>query len=314
MTGSLFVARAFIASFSDGKVLYKLVDDNFISNDLQVYNDSIYFLGTRLSVIDKKLEDHRLIEQPCYTSRQGHILFRENTMFLTGASTVSHGDNNSTTDLTICSYNANTYNLIEENTVEGETTMENDEKPSVFRNLEEDVNGDLIIGGTSNPQPGLGPFATVPTSLLLSKFNSDIELICQNEFSFDRAAFMYSVTAGASGKNYIGASLYNHETNTGIPLLIQVDDNCLLSTTDEIIQDQNAIKIYPNPASDIIYIENKNQLDINKISLYQIDGELVKQYDGDISSIDVEGLATGIYTIKIHSEQGVYVQRVVITK
>ena len=314
MTGALFiVGPAFAATYSDGILRYKLFDNNIISNDIQIYNDSIYILGDRLTVMDTLLENSRLIEQPCITFSQGHILFRDNKMFTTGTIAYFNGENTSF-DLGICSYDATDYSLIAGVTVEGENTDIHIEKTAVFKNLQANENGDLWIGGTSSPQNELGPFAPAPSSLLVGKYDSDLNLLCHNELFFDRGAYMLSITLGSFSRNYIGGSLYNAEEEYTTPLLIQLDDECLLSTTKEALADQSGIILFPNPASEMINIENKDFLDIHEISLYQINGALVRQYTGDISTINIEGLATGIYTIKINTEQGVYVQRVMVTR
>jgi hypothetical protein len=60
------------------------------------------------------------------------------------------------------------------------------------------------------------------------------------------------------------------------------------------------IKLYPNPASDIIYFEISNA-NIQSISIYDINGRLIKTSDN--ISINVSELSSGIYFAKVEGER-----------
>ncbi len=63
----------------------------------------------------------------------------------------------------------------------------------------------------------------------------------------------------------------------------------------------DAIKMYPNPVQNFLTI--KSNLPITDVQVYSILGELVKQVKGNFSRIDLRELNSGIYMIKIHSDQ-----------
>lgn len=79
------------------------------------------------------------------------------------------------------------------------------------------------------------------------------------------------------------------------------------------------IKIYPNPASDIVYIEMPHSLvEISYVMIYNSLGELVKsidinpQYTGNTSfSINTDGLNNGIYYISVN--KSIY-QKIIISR
>lgn len=59
----------------------------------------------------------------------------------------------------------------------------------------------------------------------------------------------------------------------------------------------NTISLYPNPASEKIYINGVK--DNSKVEIYNMSGELVKvSYTGDNGVIGVDGLATGLYIVR----------------
>ncbi len=63
----------------------------------------------------------------------------------------------------------------------------------------------------------------------------------------------------------------------------------------------DAIKIYPNPVQNFLTI--KSSLPITDVQVYSLLGEPVKHIRGNYSRIDLRELNSGIYMIKIHSNQ-----------
>lgn len=64
---------------------------------------------------------------------------------------------------------------------------------------------------------------------------------------------------------------------------------------------KNDVKIYPNPASSILNIENKSNESVGAISIYNLNGALVKEVKSatSLQSIAVADLQSGIYFVKI---------------
>lgn len=71
----------------------------------------------------------------------------------------------------------------------------------------------------------------------------------------------------------------------------------------------NDVRIYPNPASDNIHINANSQITL--VELIDMTGRVVMAQDGDVKSLNVSALAEGIYTLRVVSENGVSLKRVV---
>jgi hypothetical protein len=69
------------------------------------------------------------------------------------------------------------------------------------------------------------------------------------------------------------------------------------------------LKFHPNPVQDVLYIEIAEI--IKRIEVINQNGQIVKTINGNMNSINVSNLPTGIYLIKITSDAGVYSQRIV---
>jgi hypothetical protein len=70
--------------------------------------------------------------------------------------------------------------------------------------------------------------------------------------------------------------------------------------------------IYPNPVSDILNI-NLSENKVKSIKIFNIYGELIFQKTSlnSIENVHVESWPSGIYLIKIFSEKGYYIKKIV---
>ncbi len=90
-------------------------------------------------------------------------------------------------------------------------------------------------------------------------------------------------------------------------------EDCSLAIIENQIN--NTIKVYPNPVSNKLYLESKNQLE--SISIYDVNGRYVKniQLIGNKlnSEINTSTLSIGIYFVKIKTEVGVQTTKIIKT-
>ena len=83
-----------------------------------------------------------------------------------------------------------------------------------------------------------------------------------------------------------------------------VSSNCTLENTNFEIQ--NSLNLYPNPAKTILNIETKASLNAKTINIYDMLGQIVLTIPNaeSISTIDVSGLQSGCYFVRISSDKG----------
>ena len=80
----------------------------------------------------------------------------------------------------------------------------------------------------------------------------------------------------------------------------------------DILSDR-PIKIYPNPAKDILHIEIPNHLKFGfDVELISLTGSVVFRKSGYINQIDISEFQEGIYFIKIKAERATMIQKIII--
>ena len=66
---------------------------------------------------------------------------------------------------------------------------------------------------------------------------------------------------------------------------------------------KNNINIYPNPACTILNLQVANNTSINKISITDLTGKIVKEQTQNATTINVENLAQGLYILEAYSDE-----------
>ena len=87
--------------------------------------------------------------------------------------------------------------------------------------------------------------------------------------------------------------------NNGYPVFI----NRIPQAVDENIADR-VISVYPNPASGIISVGLDDNADCHSVEIFSLDGRLVKSQNANFNAIDISSLASGLYIIKVRTEDG----------
>ena len=71
------------------------------------------------------------------------------------------------------------------------------------------------------------------------------------------------------------------------------------------------ISIYPNPVKNELFISNNEQLIINNVKITDLTGRTVQQFNDSTHKINVSNLPQGVYLVKIGTDKGVVMKRVV---
>ena len=92
--------------------------------------------------------------------------------------------------------------------------------------------------------------------------------------------------------------------------LIVVDDITLYRNWDAVSDKDSAfISLYPNPAADRMMVNSDDQVETYEV--YDITGALVRRGNAGLKTfeIDLEGLSSGSYILKLTTEKSVKTQR-----
>jgi hypothetical protein len=151
--------------------------------------------------------------------------------------------------------------------------------------LDNDDDGDLVLTSVEYV------FTTKNASILMDTDNDGKPNYIDNEDDGDGVlTFMEDYDGDGNPAN-------DDTNNNGVADYL--DQSNILSIDSNSIE--NAIKLFPNPVSEMLNIENTTNNNVSNVSIYSISGALVKEINSQnsIQTIPVSDLQTGLYFVKI---------------
>ncbi|MBJ2176106.1 T9SS type A sorting domain-containing protein [Aureibaculum sp. A20] len=83
--------------------------------------------------------------------------------------------------------------------------------------------------------------------------------------------------------------------------MIDTKFSSILAVDDSFIK--QSLKVYPNPAKDNLTVSN-NGIDITSIEIYNLLGQKLNSYNPNREILDISGLKSAVYYLKIKDENG----------
>ncbi|APY12251.1 hypothetical protein BWZ22_13900 [Seonamhaeicola sp. S2-3] len=76
---------------------------------------------------------------------------------------------------------------------------------------------------------------------------------------------------------------------------------------DDVSLNTNSVKLYPNPVSDRLFIKSTEQ--IESVTIYNINGQLIKQAIEATNGVDISQLPNGLYMVQIQTNANTITQK-----
>ncbi|MBM6498002.1 T9SS type A sorting domain-containing protein [Flavobacterium macrobrachii] len=158
-------------------------------------------------------------------------------------------------------------------------------------------------GTNTYGQLGTGNNLDINTLPIQIGTNSDWNKISAARFHtllLNNSNNLYSM--GYNGSGALGDGTY---TDKNTPILF----NC--STLGITVFDSDSVSIYPNPCKDFLSVELKNESKIDNVTIIDISGKILLVENNVSSEIDLTNFKTGVYVIKINSNEKVIYKKIV---
>lgn len=185
-----------------------------------------------------------------------------------------------------------------------------------------DNNDNVIMTGYTNSTSGISSTGVLQEvyggsqDAFALKFNSNGNRLWGTYIGGNAEEFGAFCTTDTAGNTYF-TGYTNSSTNistTGVyqenfggnrdAYLVKLNGDGSLSTKE--VSKLNTIKIYPNPTTDFIKIQNLENQEISKIEIFDINGKLCINTSKILeNTIDLKALNLGMYLMKIYTEKGI---------
>ena len=88
--------------------------------------------------------------------------------------------------------------------------------------------------------------------------------------------------------------------------------SCYLNNTEIVEVHNPKIQVYPNPTSGKINIRNSENVKIESISIIDLNGQNLLEFENDINELDLSGFSKGIYLLKLTYQKGEVYRKIII--
>lgn len=159
---------------------------------------------------------------------------------------------------------------------------------------------------------------TVPTNTWLKL---ELYLDYVNEISYFTIPSLgiSGVSGWFSSLNFSGMELYVGSSTGSSLQVIHKFDNFQVSAVNKVplsVQDfiSNKFNVFPNPASNVVIINNAENITIEQVEVFDISGKTVKtqQFNNENQvQLNIEELASGTYMLHIQTNEGMAVKKIV---
>jgi parallel beta-helix repeat protein len=126
--------------------------------------------------------------------------------------------------------------------------------------------------------------------------------------------------------NYAATPVHTYPNNGVYIVTLKLTSSCgwVLDTLssqivgiNQIDVDKDDLLIFPNPSSGMVTIKNKADFNMKQIDMYNMVGQLIYSDPADNSKqhkLDLAGIASGIYTIRITTDKGIVTRKLEVLR
>jgi len=89
-------------------------------------------------------------------------------------------------------------------------------------------------------------------------------------------------------------------------------DNPIDCTASDASFNKSLIKVYPNPAKDMLYFDLPETIQIHKAEIIDYTGKVVQTDENITQNISVKSLATGTYILRLSTNKGIHQHKIIV--
>ena len=142
---------------------------------------------------------------------------------------------------------------------------------------------------------------------ILCKYDTELNLIWKRWYRDAERQFCYYATdmiaTNDDGLLITGYCCKRENYGKMVLYLLKVDTDGLLSLPETKVQIR-PYAFYPNPAKEQLHMEFSPDVKLAQVELYDLQGRLVCSQNQGLESVDMQGLASGQYLMKVTLEDG----------
>lgn len=156
----------------------------------------------------------------------------------------------------------------------------------------------------SNGSAGANYCEIISSSLLMGSFNNSLN----SQISFQPWEEEETLSDNIR-------KIYIYSENLGFVVgdngMIYKTTNVEGLSTNDVNIEKKKIKIIPNPATDVILIENTGNINIKSLELFDLSGKKIKDFPINTNQLDISSLSNGNYLLRIATPKTTFSEKII---
>jgi hypothetical protein len=146
-------------------------------------------------------------------------------------------------------------------------------------------------------------YPSKPNYFMVAKFDSNLELKWQYYFGYDAYYWLTQILATSDGGCFVSGSRYDYQTqNQEFDVFyLKLDSTGIFTSSGETKMAIHSAMVFPNPGTDILYLESGPQVLGFNFQLYDLQGIKVSEeiITANQQQINTQSLSSGLYIWRI---------------
>ena len=159
-----------------------------------------------------------------------------------------------------------------------------------YQDVEPDSWGDIIMGN----------------KIFLKKADHDLNVYWEKSYILGPEHYepLFMMATKDGGCLITGRIYYDYDMERVDVFALKLNADGTVGTKEVIVEDVRPYTYWPNPVQDELYLQYFQNVKPTQIELYDLQGRLVHTQNNGLESINMKGLSSGTYTMRVSLESG----------
>ena len=180
------------------------------------------------------------------------------------------------------------------------------ERPAHFQAIDYVDPDAIYLCGFQHLEPNSFGTLVIPNKIFLKKVDGNLNLIWEKSYTLGTEHYMpmYLLATRDGGCLITGRVMYDIYEEESDLFVLKINANGTVGIKEVLVEDIRPYMFYPNPVQDELHLQYSPDVTPTQIELYDLQGQLVRIQRNGLERLEMNGLPSGTYTMRVTLEGG----------
>ena len=175
------------------------------------------------------------------------------------------------------------------------------ERPAHFQAIDYVYPDAIYLCGFQHLEPNSFGTLVIPNKVFLKKVDVDLNVIWEKSYVLGAEHYMpmFLLATRDGGCLITGRVMYDIYEEESDFFVLKINADGTVGTDEVLVEDIRPYAYYPTPAQDELHLQYSPDVKPTQIELYDLQGRLVRSQRNGLESLNLQGLSSGTYTMRV---------------